>query len=548
MKYQMLAQKYRPRSFNDFVGQVATIQAMINSLEHNRIHHTLLFLGPRGTGKTSLARVFTKCLNCHVKMSAQFCNDCLTCRAINDNQLVDFFEIDAASRTRVEGIQSILDNVQYKPTLARYKVYLIDEVHMLSMHSFNALLKTLEEPPEHAIFILATTEPHRLPSTIKSRGLQFYFKNLTPENIIEKLSAILKQENLSYEDKALEYIAQAAQGSLRDAINLLEQVILYNNVQQITAKDVASVLGYVSETDILALIDAIHTGQIDALSSTIKLLVDNGVDFEQALVSLMTKLHQMTIAQLSYNTRLEEESAINKFAQWITPEQIQLYYQIALMGRRDLALAPTLRQGFEMTLLRMLAFRPVSLNATAKQQAISTSLSKEKRLPIASREIQKNTTHLDVQKNNTHPNSSQSLVKHNHQAIALNWHETIKKLPVTGLLKSFALHCTLSDFEGDHIHLCLDPTQKVLYSKERENLLQTILSKYFQKTIQLKIEIASHQDLTPAAIELAQSKAQEKEIKESILNDTGVKSIMERFDATIQENSILSKKTEVIYE
>lgn len=292
MSYQVLARKYRPQRFDQMMGHAGTRRALVNALEQNKLHHTYLLTGSRGVGKTSLARLLAKCLNCVEKVTSTPCESCSSCLAIQKNQFVDLIEVDAASRTRIEDIQSLLENVQYKPTLGRYKVYLIDEVHMLSMHSFNALLKTLEEPPAHIIFILATTDPHRVPDTVISRCIHFPLKNLAIEEIAQQLAKILDQEKIKYDLVALRKIAKSAKGSTRDALSLLEPVILHNTTNQVTLQDVQAIFGYIDETDQWSLITAIHNGKAEPLLQLIQAIATQSIDFEQVLDDLIETFYQ----------------------------------------------------------------------------------------------------------------------------------------------------------------------------------------------------------------------------------------------------------------
>lgn len=360
MDYQVLARKWRPKGFADMVGQQHVVQALSNALKQNRLHHAYLFTGTRGVGKTTVARVIAKCLNCETGITHQPCEQCSACTEINSGRFIDLIEVDAASRTKVEDTRELLDNVQYAPTKGRFKVYLIDEVHMLSGHSFNALLKTLEEPPPHVKFLLATTDPQKLPMTVLSRCLQFHLKNLTIEQIAGQLAHILEQEQLTFAAPALQHLARAADGSMRDALSLLDQAIAQGD-GVVSLETVRAMLGTIAPTHLYGIIEALIRGDAQGLYQQTQALCEHGVDFAQVLQELLGLLHQMALLQALPNTHsslFADNETPRELAQQLTAEQLQLYYQIAILGRRDLPLAPTPRSGFEMTLLRMLAFYP----------------------------------------------------------------------------------------------------------------------------------------------------------------------------------------------
>lgn len=363
MSYQVLARKWRPGVFRAMVGQEHVLKALINALDQNRLHHAYLFTGTRGVGKTTIARILAKCLNCETGISSEPCGECGACREIAEGRFVDLIEVDAASRTKVEDTRELLENVQYAPTRGRYKIYLIDEVHMLSNHSFNALLKTLEEPPEHVKFLLATTDPQKLPVTILSRCLQFNLKNMSPEKIVEHLQHVLDKEVIPYEEAALWLLARAADGSMRDALSLTDQAISFGG-EKITERDVAAMLGTIDHGLIQKLVDALIVADAKALLEAVAVFAEHAPDFATALNDLLSVLHRIAIAQAlpeALDNSQGDRQQILAFAGQLTPEDVQLYYQIALLGRRDLHLASTPRAGFEMTLLRMLAFKPQGL-------------------------------------------------------------------------------------------------------------------------------------------------------------------------------------------
>lgn len=377
MSYQVLARKWRPNVFAELVGQEHVVAALTNALDNQRLHHAYLFTGTRGVGKTTIARIFSKSLNCEEGTSSQPCGVCGTCREIEQGNYVDLLEIDAASRTKVEDTRELLDNVQYKPSRGEYKVYLIDEVHMLSKHSFNALLKTLEEPPPHVKFLLATTDPQKLPVTILSRCLQFNLKALSREQIQGQLSHILEQESIPFEPGALSQLAKAANGSMRDALSLTDQAIAQGN-NSVAHGVVADMLGLMDKNQVLKLAHALLSRQADKVMKLVEEMAYQGPDFNQLLGELMAVFHQVALTQFVPDAcKLESDSAkaIYTLAKAMPAEQVQLYYQLALQGRKDIAYATDGRSGFEMVMLRMLAFQPQSVDLSAINSPPDTSAS-----------------------------------------------------------------------------------------------------------------------------------------------------------------------------
>ncbi|WEN13480.1 DNA polymerase III subunit gamma/tau [Rhodanobacter sp. AS-Z3] len=361
MSYQVLARKWRPRKFAELVGQEHVVRALTNALDTGRMHHAYLFTGTRGVGKTTIARIFAKSLNCERGQSADPCGECSVCVAVDEGRFVDLLEIDAASNTGVDDVREVIENAQYAPSRGRFKVYLVDEVHMLSKNAFNALLKTLEEPPPHVKFLLATTDPQKLPVTVLSRCLKFNLKRLLPEQISGQMRHILAAENISYEDSAIGELARAADGSLRDGLSLLDQAIAYGG-GALHADDVRTMLGSVARGQVLGVLDALAAGDGERLLVECRQIASYSPDFGGVLDDIASVLHRLQLIQLIPGYRPDEESeddgALSSLAERISPEDVQLYYQIATSGRRDIALAPDARTGFEMALLRMLAFRP----------------------------------------------------------------------------------------------------------------------------------------------------------------------------------------------
>lgn len=365
MSYQVLARKWRPKTFADVVGQEHIITALANGLKDNRLHHAYLFSGTRGVGKTSIARLFAKGLNCVHGVTATPCGECENCKAIEQGNFIDLIEIDAASRTKVEDTRELLDNVQYKPVVGRFKVYLIDEVHMLSRHSFNALLKTLEEPPEYVKFLLATTDPQKLPVTILSRCLQFHLKALDETQISQHLAHILTQENIPFEEPALIKLAKAAQGSIRDSLSLTDQAIAMGN-RQVTNSVVSNMLGLLDDNYSIDILYALHQGNGELLMRTLQKVADAAGDWDKLLGECAEKLHQIALMQLLPQKSSDDNEHFSFLAKHISPEDVQFFYQVIVSGRKDLSNAPNRRIGTEMTLLRALVFHPKFLTAVPK--------------------------------------------------------------------------------------------------------------------------------------------------------------------------------------
>ena len=365
MSYQVLARKWRPKTFADVVGQEHIITALANGLKDNRLHHAYLFSGTRGVGKTSIARLFAKGLNCVHGVTATPCGECENCKAIEQGNFIDLIEIDAASRTKVEDTRELLDNVQYKPVVGRFKVYLIDEVHMLSRHSFNALLKTLEEPPEYVKFLLATTDPQKLPVTILSRCLQFHLKALDETQISQHLAHILTQENIPFEEPALIKLAKAAQGSIRDSLSLTDQAIAMGD-RQVTNNVVSNMLGLLDDNCSIDILYALHQGNGELLMRTLQKVADAAGDWDKLLGECAEKLHQIALMQLLPQKSSDDNEHFSFLAKHISPEDVQFFYQVIVSGRKDLSNAPNRRIGTEMTLLRALALHPKFLTAVQK--------------------------------------------------------------------------------------------------------------------------------------------------------------------------------------
>ena len=376
MSYQVLARKWRPKNFTEMVGQQHVLQALVNALDSQRLHHAYLFTGTRGVGKTTIARIFSKSLNCETGVSSNPCGTCGSCIEVDEGRSVDLIEIDAASRTGVDDMRELLENVQYSPTRNRFKVYLIDEVHMLSKHSFNALLKTLEEPPEHVKFLLATTDPQKLPVTVLSRCLQFNLKRMSPSQIQGHLTDLLQQEAIASEPQALALLSHAADGSMRDALSLLDQAIAYGG-GEVKTDAVETMLGAISSDYLIHIIESLIDQDAQRLIQKTRLLIERNPDYLRVCADLIQIFHQMALLLSDAKIQPEEgvlQSSIIDCAARLSPEEVQLYYQIILQGRADLGISPDQAMGFEMLMLRLLAFSPQSDEGSEPRPAEKKSL------------------------------------------------------------------------------------------------------------------------------------------------------------------------------
>lgn len=530
MSYQVLARKWRPRNFSEMVGQEHVLRALINALDTDRVHHAFLFTGTRGVGKTTIARILAKSLNCEQGVSSTPCGECSACREIDEGRFVDLIEVDAASRTKVEDTRDLLDNVQYAPTRGRFKVYLIDEVHMLSNHSFNALLKTLEEPPPHVKFLLATTDPQKLPVTILSRCLQFNLRRLSQDLIQGHLQHLMKEEGLEAEQAALHQLARAADGSMRDALSLLDQAIAFGG-GKLLDEDVRSMLGSIEQTYIYELIQALADADGRALLQQVQQLSTQVPDYGDVLADLITALHHIAILQqvpAAYDEAMGDKDRLTRFAEQLSVEDVQLYYQIGLVGRRDLNLAPDPRTGLEMVLLRMLAFRPANTRLDYQPQ--------EKKTPNKVSEVPVNQPPVpvaDVSAEVKPPAVVAKVIESDN-----DWAMTVEGLELVGVLKQLAMHCVVKYKQDGAIQLALEPANEYLYTKERQQRLQEALSESAGIPARLSIEIEKSQLETPAEQLTRQQQARQDAAEQAIKADANVQNIIETFNATVDEKSI----------
>ncbi|MFN7097807.1 MAG: DNA polymerase III subunit gamma/tau [Gammaproteobacteria bacterium] len=561
MTHQVLARKWRPSTFADVSGQQHVVRALSNALQQRRLHHAYLLTGTRGVGKTTLARILAKCLNCERGMTHEPCLTCDSCQAIEQGQFIDLIEIDAASRTRVEDTRDLLDNVQYMPTVGRYKVYLIDEVHMLSNHSFNALLKTLEEPPAHVIFILATTDPERLPITVLSRCLQFQLKAMTNEQITQRLAYILQDEKFEFTPAALSTIANAAQGSMRDALSLLDQVIALGQ-GKVTEQAALDLLGGITTDSILQLLKSISDNQGAQVLELIQQWLHDGIDFQHAMNAVIDCLHQISILQM-VPEKADQHVLSQTIAQQLTKEQIQLYYQIALYGKRDLPYAPTPRLGFEMTMLRMLAFAPAtevaperitkSYSPLAENQSMQAHTNKrEADKKIASTPLPSSDDITIIAPEPQHEISQPLVITNeplNTPAAAiitdeLDWATIIQQLNLSGPTKVLADYCLIKQFDADTLMLELDGSHRAMLTQISQEKLTNAITNYYGKPICVKIAIGQSGLSCPANLARQRETAILEQAEQTLLKDAGLQSLLQRFDASIEPGSIQPKSQE----
>ncbi|MCK5720492.1 MAG: DNA polymerase III subunit gamma/tau [Thiomargarita sp.] len=526
MAYQVLARKWRPHKFSEMVGQDHVLRALTNALENNRLHHAYLFTGTRGVGKTTIARILAKSLNCQQGVTAHPCGECAICREVDEGRFVDLIEVDAASRTKVEDTRDLLNNVQYAPAKGRYKVYLIDEVHMLSTHSFNALLKTLEEPPSHVKFLLATTDPQKLPPTILSRCLQFNLKRLSIEQISQHLNKLAVAESIQYENQALRLLAKAADGSLRDALSLLDQAIAYG-AGQLTEQDVSSMLGTLDQHLILDLVKKLAENNAASILGQIAVLAEQNPDFTTVLSDVLSLLQQIAIAQAvptAVNKEHPETPAILELAKQLSPEDVQLFYQIGIVGRRDLPLAPDARSGFEMIMLRMLVFIPRQLQQSTPKSSISPI--KPNINPIPEKPPATNNEHVTP-------------VIDTSDTANETWETIVNSLNIKGLIKQLALNCELKKHEANNWHLSLSPHHKLLLTEDRKKQIEKSLEKQYGQAQNLYIRVANSEAETPAIRQQHIKETRQQYVVKAVDKDSFILHLKATCDAKINKVTVI---------
>lgn len=536
MSYQVLARKWRPGNFSELVGQEHVQRALINALDNDRLHHAYLFTGTRGVGKTTIARIFAKSLNCEEGVSSTPCGKCSACEAISKGRFLDLIEVDAASRTKVEDTRDLLDNVQYAPTQGRYKVYLIDEVHMLSGHSFNALLKTLEEPPPHVKFLLATTDPQKLPVTVLSRCLQFNLKSLSIPEITGQLDTILAAEKIKAEEGAIRLLAFAAEGSLRDALSLLDQAIAYGN-GDLNEADVAAMLGTLDRDVIYRLLELLAGDDAAGVLQEVARLHEFAPDYQALLADIISALQRIAIAQTlpeAIDDTFGDKEHILSLADKLSAEDAQLFYQVALIGRRDLPLSPEPRGGFEMVMLRMLAFQPA-------RSTQSTGAVKTPPVPRVTTDTQ-STRQVTTKKAVATPAAKQqpkTAIAPEKLPDTSEWTEIIDRLSLRGIIRELALNCVFHGVNNEIVSLSLDPGHSHLLNKQRVDQLEAALRDFYGQSVKLRIsreDEIKHE--TPARKQNRELEEVQQQAVNSIEADKNIKALEEAFGATVSYESI----------
>lgn len=536
MSDQVLARKWRPSAFDDVAGQDHVLRALANAMAAGRLHHAYLFSGTRGVGKTTVARILARCLNCETGVTATPCGACGACRELEEGRFVDLIEVDAASRTKVEDTRELLDNVQYAPTAGRFKIYLIDEVHMLSAHSFNALLKTLEEPPPHVKFLLATTDPQKLPPTVLSRCLQFHLKRLSPETIRTRLEAVLEAEGVPVETGAVARLARAADGSMRDGLSLLDQAIAFG-AGSVRDAEVAAMLGSVERTTALELLEALAAGDGDALFAGARGLLERGVDFDDVLAEVMGAVHTLALAQQVPGMIADDEPERARWltvAQQVPAEDLQLYYQIGVQGRRDLSYAPDPATGFEMTLLRMLAFRPADAPPVASGTAGPSATAEPERAagppPLPESRSGDSADVASAGHDAVPPGPAPANPDALQTNAAAAWAQWAGEFD--GALGALANHCEWVEQRGERVILQLESSQAYLLNDERRERLRTFIVERCPGVRDIEITPADAPN-TPARMRQAQNEAQMQAAREAIHADPVFADLQHAFDGRI---------------
>ncbi len=548
MAYTALARKWRPKKFAELVGQAHVVRALANALDSGRVHHAFLFTGTRGVGKTTIARILAKCLNCEKGVSAEPCGECAACREIDAGRFVDLIEVDAASRTKVDDTRELLDNVQYAPTRGRYKVYLIDEVHMLSAHSFNALLKTLEEPPPHVKFLLATTDPQKLPVTVLSRCLQFNLKRLPIAQIAERIRHILEVEGVPSDAAAVRLLAQGADGSMRDGLSLLDQLIAFGG-GKVGEEEARAMLGTIARDYVVQLAELLAAADAPGLIRYAQSLEEWAPDYAQVLDELAGLLVRVAMKQAVSDFEGDELYApelLAKLSQALTPEDVQLYYQTAIVGRRDLHLAPEPRAGFEMTLLRMLAFRPDSESAVASGVTPAASATRTPgglRAADGPPAVRGSATVSGVIVGSptagaAQPPPAQSMGLPLGASSHDSWAAILGHLDLQGAARQLASHCVFVGRRGSVVRLGLDPRTAFVRTRMQEEKLAQALSRHFGETVRLEFETAVPGAETPAQAGQRASVEEVDAARQSLEGDLGVQALRERFSATLVPDSV----------
>jgi DNA polymerase-3 subunit gamma/tau len=545
MSYLALARKWRPRNFAELAGQEHVMRALVNALRSGRVHHAFLFTGTRGVGKTTIARILAKSLNCETGVTPTPCGQCSACREIDEGRFVDLLEVDGASKTKVDDTRELLDNVQYSPARGRYKVYLIDEVHMLSTASFNALLKTLEEPPPHVKFLLATTDPQKLPVTVLSRCLQFNLKRFTPGMIFKRLTEIAAAEHIEAEAEALRLVARCANGSMRDALSLLDQVIAFGG-ERVSASDTRLMLGTLDRSEVFAILDALAARDAKLVLERVEQLDERAPDYREVLAELAAVLQKLALLQAVSDLQLDEAEDIDAYrrlAAAISAEDLQLFYQIAIIGRRDLELAPDARAGFEMVLLRMLAFgvasaEPVAVARPTKSTAAVPAPTPRAPTPVGSAEPKAMAAGIASAQGANAPGANMPGASAEAAGVPKEWNQILTALNLQGPARQLAAHCMWVGKQAGKVQLRLDVQGEPFRRPGPEEKLVQALSAYFGESIKLEIQVGAALNDTPARQHQAAAEDRLQAARTAIDNDPNVNALRDIFGATVQPESI----------
>jgi DNA polymerase-3 subunit gamma/tau len=562
MSYQVLARKWRPRSFDTLVGQEHVVRALTHALEQGRLHHAYLFTGTRGVGKTTIARILAKALNCETGITATPCGQCGSCKEIDAGRFVDLIEVDAATNTKVDQMRELLDNAVYSPTRGRFKVFVIDEVHMLSNNAFNAMLKTLEEPPEHIKFILATTDPQKIPVTVLSRCLQFNLKQMPLPQIVGHLESILGKEGVPFEAPALRYLAKAAAGSMRDALSLLDQAIAHG-AGRIEEAAVRDMLGTVGDDHLFALLDALAAQDVGAMLALADAMEARSLSFEAALQELAVLLHRIALVQMAPTAIADdiERARLAPYADAFDAEFLQLAYQIAIHGRDDLPLAPDEYTGFSMALMRLHAFRPEQpgaggAGAAGAQGAAGSRESAASRAPVATTAAQPVPPRPAPRAVSVQPKAKAAAAKPADEPTAvdaaprvaptgaqpmapgLDWRRLIEDMGLSGMVRELAQHCELLRVDESALQLRLSSTHRQLFNPALKDKLQSELQGHFGRPVRVNVDIGDVAGATPAQENRAEQAVRHEQAVAALEQDGFVQNVIDMFDATLNESSI----------
>ena len=542
---QVLARKWRPKSFSELTGQDHVVKALTNALERQRLHHAYLFTGTRGVGKTTIARILAKALNCESGITATPCGKCGACIEIDGGRFVDLIELDAASNTQVDSMRELLENALYAPTYGRYKVYIIDEVHMLSKSAFNAMLKTLEEPPDHVKFVLATTDPQKIPVTVLSRCLQFNLKQIPPSLIANHLTHVLEQEQISGDAMSTQLLARAAQGSMRDALSMLDQAIAFGE-GTVSESSVRIMLGAIDQGYLYDLLDALVRKDGAQMLMLADAMEARSLSFDAALQDLAALLHQLALAQTvpqAISEDLPEHERIFTLAKTFTPEEIQLFYQIALHGRSDLSLAPDEYAGFTMTLMRMLAFVPGDVADGARKPVLTASAATTPgRSSVVIKQgpsIVKQSVAALTEPSTGVPSIVPTDATSGHVTpFDGDWATLVSQLKLSGMTRMLAQNCEVKSVSDNEIELCVPEPHRHLLEKAYQDKMKAAMSEHYGKPMRLKFSVGSITGMTPAELESREKQARQSQAIAAIETDPFVRELVENFDARLIVSSI----------